>query len=134
MKADAHIQIDKSFTRAIASVVGAQASNVLASKLLVESAFFEVTPLPDDEYQFTVKADRQGLLQGAALFPADDDKPFARASVTVLGVERSSDLASKLVAESAFFEVTPFPNGLYLFAVKVDRKSLLPFTESLPAH
>lgn len=129
MNTDIHSQSEKPLTRAIASVVGVEASGALAGKLLVESAFFAVTPMPDDVYQFEVKVDRKDLLQGGGLFPADEDRPFARASALVIGVDRSFDLASKLVSESAFYEVSPLPNGMYQFAVKVDRKDLLPVAD-----
>lgn len=50
------------FKRATAIVAGIEAANALASKLIMESAFFEMTPLPDGEYQFSVKEDRKELL------------------------------------------------------------------------
>lgn len=50
------------FERAFTIVCGAESATALASKLVLESAFFEVTPLPDDAYQFAVKSDRKDLL------------------------------------------------------------------------
>lgn len=47
---------------AFKKVTGPEAATALAAKLVEESAFFQVTPLPDDEYEFAVKIDRQSLL------------------------------------------------------------------------
>lgn len=44
---------------------------------------------------------------------------------TVNGTLATTALAAKLVQESAFFQVTPFPGDDYEFAVKIDRESLL---------
>jgi|LNAP01.1.fsa_nt_gb hypothetical protein len=43
-------------------VTGTEAAKALAARLVEESAFFQVTPLPGDEYEFAVKIDRQSLL------------------------------------------------------------------------
>jgi hypothetical protein len=52
------------FERAYTVVSGIESATALAGMLLLESAFYEMTPLPDDKYQFAVKADRQDLLGG----------------------------------------------------------------------
>ncbi|WP_282366567.1 hypothetical protein [Pseudomonas sp. PS02290] len=41
------------------NVTGIEAAKALAEKLLEESAFYQVTPLPAGEYEFAVKLDRQ---------------------------------------------------------------------------
>ncbi|MBU0521641.1 MAG: hypothetical protein KJ643_05275 [Gammaproteobacteria bacterium] len=43
-------------------VTGTQEATALATKLVLVSAFFQVTPLPGDEYEFAVKIDRESLL------------------------------------------------------------------------
>jgi hypothetical protein len=43
-------------------VNGTQATSALAAKLVQESAFFQVTPFPGDDYEFAVKIDRESLL------------------------------------------------------------------------
>lgn len=43
-------------------VNGTQATTALVAKLVQESAFFQVTPLPGDDYEIAVKIDRQSLL------------------------------------------------------------------------
>lgn len=50
------------FERAFTVVSGIESATALAGKLLRESAFYEMTPLPDDQYQFAVKIDRKELL------------------------------------------------------------------------
>lgn len=44
------------------NLIGIAAAKALAEKLLEESAFFQVTPLPAGEYEFAVKVDRKSLL------------------------------------------------------------------------
>lgn len=44
-------------------VTGVPAAQALSAKLVAESAFFSCTPLPDDQYEFSVKADRAAVLQ-----------------------------------------------------------------------
>lgn len=46
----------------IKNLIGIEAAKALAEKLLEESAFFQVTPLPAGEYEFAVKVDRKSLL------------------------------------------------------------------------
>lgn len=43
-------------------VNGTQATTALAAKLVRESAFFQVTPFPGDDYEIAVKIDRESLL------------------------------------------------------------------------
>lgn len=62
--------------------------------------------------------------------PSKCDNQFDRAFTTVVGFEASHALAGKLLKESAYYEVTPLPDDVYEFAVKVDRKDLLPVAES----
>ncbi|KZN20443.1 MULTISPECIES: hypothetical protein [Pseudomonas] len=52
----------KKFEWAFITVEGVEASLKLAGKLLLESAAFNVVPLPDDFYEFSVKEDRKHLL------------------------------------------------------------------------
>jgi hypothetical protein len=52
----------KKFEWAFTTVEGVDASLKLAGKLLLESAAFNVVPLPDDFYEFSVKEDRKDLL------------------------------------------------------------------------
>lgn len=44
-------------------VTGVPAAQALSAKLVTESAFFNCTPLPDDQYEFSVKADRAAVLE-----------------------------------------------------------------------
>lgn len=64
----------------VAVVTGLDAANALACRLLLGSAFFQVTPLPCDEYEFLVKADRQDLLSTVP----DTEKETATAEITIL--------------------------------------------------
>lgn len=43
-------------------VTGVPAAQALSAKLVAESAYFTCTPLPDDQYEFSVKADRAAVL------------------------------------------------------------------------
>ncbi|WP_116894787.1 hypothetical protein [Pseudomonas savastanoi] len=52
---------------AFKKVTGTEAATTLATKLVLESAFFQVTPLPDDQYEFAVKIDRETLLDDPVL-------------------------------------------------------------------
>jgi hypothetical protein len=52
------------FERAFTVVSGIESATALAGRLLLASAFYEMTPLPGDEYQFAVKVDRKDLLDG----------------------------------------------------------------------
>ena len=83
----------KLFTR---TVVGVQAAKSLAQHLISESAFFQVTPLPDDEYEFSVRDDRRSLLVSE---PVDID---STATDTVSGDKNVHSL--KLAPYVAVFE------------------------------
>ncbi|SDJ10670.1 hypothetical protein [Pseudomonas abietaniphila] len=54
------------------TVVGVQAATSLAAKLIAESAFFQMTPFPEDEFEFAIKDDRASLLENS---PVVSDKP-----------------------------------------------------------
>jgi hypothetical protein len=64
----------------VAVVAGLDAANALACRLMLESAFFQVTPLPCDEYEFAVKTDRQDLLHPVPV----SIKETATAEITIL--------------------------------------------------
>lgn len=51
------------FERAYVTVSGTEKAIKLATKLVQASAYYEMTPLPDNEYEFAVKADRKELLK-----------------------------------------------------------------------
>ncbi len=51
-----------SFDNASATVNSTKAAQELASLLIADSAFFQATPLPDDQFHFVVRADRRDLL------------------------------------------------------------------------
>lgn len=48
------------------TVEGTAAAKALSDKLIEGSAFFQMTPMPDDFYQFGVKVDCKALLEPSA--------------------------------------------------------------------
>ncbi|MBI6855906.1 hypothetical protein YA0002_24380 [Pseudomonas cichorii] len=68
------------FERAVTVIYGIDAATSLACRLLLESAFYEVTPLPHDEYKFEIKIDRKELLN---IIPAIT-KGTTTAEITIL--------------------------------------------------
>ena len=50
---------------AVTTIKGERPAFVVAVALVSESCWFEVDPLPNDEWEFTVKRDRAGSLMNA---------------------------------------------------------------------
>jgi hypothetical protein len=48
-------------------VIGEEASNTVAAQLIAASQWFTFEPLPDGEYEFTVKAENARLLERAVI-------------------------------------------------------------------
>ncbi|MDD1011086.1 hypothetical protein M5G27_26805 [Pseudomonas shahriarae] len=65
-------------------VTGTEAATALAARLVEESAFFQVTPLPDDEYEFAVKIDRESLLVDPVDSPVGE---FEDADFTIMDLK-----------------------------------------------
>lgn len=62
-----HREESKALFMASVIVTGEAAAKLVCSKLLAESAFFSCTPLPEDEFEFSVKADRAPIVEALAL-------------------------------------------------------------------
>jgi hypothetical protein len=88
-------------------VTGVPAAQALSAKLVVESAFFSCTPLPDDQYEFSVKADR------AAVLAACPDETKVQQVIAQL---------QRLHPEMVF---TPFPLGDYDQYAEIDAPDVL---------
>ena len=57
----------KPFDLTCKTVAGVAAAQALAVKIVSESAYFTVTPLPDDEFEFAVKVDRKDVFEDAPI-------------------------------------------------------------------
>lgn len=50
---------------------------------------------------------------------------FDKFTSTVIGATKATFVASRLVAESVYFEFMPMPDDYYSFTVRLDRKGTL---------
>ncbi|WP_408601391.1 hypothetical protein [Pseudomonas sp. PLMAX] len=63
-----HYEEARAMNMASLVVTGVPAAQALSAKLVSESAFFTCTPLPDDQYEFSVKADRAAVLEASYVY------------------------------------------------------------------